>query len=99
MGKIQEPQVTWWDMDTTTHNKFTTGLPQLFPSRLTHHLSPAVEVMPLGSAGKQAIPISLLVQQLVVLMPMTTLLIEETIISKLSLLPTTMLLFLVYWHD
>jgi hypothetical protein len=53
--------------------------------------------MPLGLAGKEVIQISSPVPLLVALMPMTILLMKETIMSKQNLLPTTTLLFLVYW--
>lgn len=99
LGTIQEPRVTWLDMATTSRPKFTTGHPQLCPLRLTLHLSAAEGAMPLGSAGKQVIPMFLLVLLLEDPMPTTTMLIKETIMSKLSLLLTTMLLFLVYWLD
>ncbi|XP_049347896.1 uncharacterized protein LOC125812448 [Solanum verrucosum] len=87
----REQQVTWWDMETITQDKYTTELPPLSRLRLILVLLAAGEAMLPGIVERRAILISLLVLLLVDLMPMTTSLIKETTMSKLSLPLTTML--------
>lgn len=96
METTQEQLVTWWAMETTSHKGFITEVHPLFQSRLTLHLSAAVEVIILGLAAKGVTPTYSPVLLLVDLMRMMTLLMKEITMSRQSQQPITMLLSLVF---